>query len=725
MTQAVKRACDACHRRKVKCDGLSTCKNCSAAGLACTYNAIPQKKGPKGSRAKVISELRENQRQTSLSAKVQSRINGSNGMPLPDPGLNPSPGLLSPEFVKECVNFYFDHLYPQIPILNRDQMEHYMRYMEQNRDSYCLLTSLCAFIMLQPGMNMPPNDPYNLDMNPGAPIVASQLLLEEALRVRKGSEYSEAINFDVVATSFFIYGCYYGLELHDRAWFYLREGVTMIELANWHNEESYAGIDVGEAARRRRLYWLFALSERAYGVHRRRTTTLESTIRLPTVGDDSNDPYAHRLNDFITLVNLYSSFNQNLIRTWNSGRLLLTAQLVTGMQKQVQDRVQTFQDPNLTALGTIQQWLSAFWPLANGNMSGLGDDSLSFRYPVEMARKVLAAMASSFPNQQNQPMDLLGSGLIEKLLQTSSVMIDFLSMQEPSRDPFTIGPHEYLNQLLSVLALLRQGDYRFIPLLLSKVSEVLPRLATPMLQNAPQNANLGGMDMFDGFGTAGIAQPPPQMQMQLPMDADYSQQQKFVADDYEKKFSLEDYRSMDMAGGTPDSAGNSRMSNGTPPGAQQASDMNGSFIKSPSMMSPGVDYSHNLNGFGCTPMSDMVMSPLGNSGQGNPMSGMVNQQHLPQQVGQVHDNHQAQLASMATQGMHNQGMNSTAMPTSHSMNGMYNVREARQSSFHMHGQQPMRTVGDFQGLQRAGSDTGQGMNGLNAMPNEMDFGAMR
>lgn len=49
-SSAVKRACDACHRRKVKCigDGTRTCKNCQSAGLTCTYNAIPQKKGPKG-----------------------------------------------------------------------------------------------------------------------------------------------------------------------------------------------------------------------------------------------------------------------------------------------------------------------------------------------------------------------------------------------------------------------------------------------------------------------------------------------------------------------------------------------------------------------------------------------------------------------------------------------------------------------------------------------------
>lgn len=58
MTTAVIRACDACHRRKVKCDGTNPCHNCRTAQLGCTYHAIPEKKVPKGSRAKALSELR-------------------------------------------------------------------------------------------------------------------------------------------------------------------------------------------------------------------------------------------------------------------------------------------------------------------------------------------------------------------------------------------------------------------------------------------------------------------------------------------------------------------------------------------------------------------------------------------------------------------------------------------------------------------------------------------
>ncbi|KAH7152807.1 C6 zinc finger domain-containing protein [Dactylonectria macrodidyma] len=715
MSQAVKRACDACHRRKVKCDGINPCRNCSAAQLSCTYNAIPQKKGPKGSRAKVISELRETQRQTSLSAKVQNRINGIACSPS-NSGLTPTPGLLTADLVKQCMDFFFDNLYPQLPILDRRQLEHQMPFMEQNRDSYCLFASLCAYIMLQPGMTMPANDPFNLDMNPGATLVSSQLLLEEALRVRKGYEYQDSINLNVLATNFFIFGCYYGMELHDKAWYYLREATTMIHMAGINKEEHYMQLDASEATRRRRLFWLYLVIERAYAVQRHRPLTLQATLRPPAIGDDPTDPLAHQLEGFIMLVNLYRPFDDVFTATWNKARRHLSAQHITGLQKQLNGIVQSYlcQDANLTDLRTNQQWLkNTSWQLNNGTINGNGDDSISFQYPMDMTRELLMNMASQFPSQG---MELLNSGLIEKLIETCFAMTDLLAIQPPSRDPFAVGPREHLNQILSIVAVTRNGDYRFLPLLLTKVTEVLPRLANPMLQNAPENSNLANIDIFDGFGNAGMAQPPPQMQMS--MEPEYSQ--KYSVDDYEKKYS------MDMAGGTPESA-NSNPSNGTPPVAPQAGDMNGNFVSSPGVMSPGMEYPHNMNGFACTPMSDMVMSPMGNSGPPNPMNGLQNQ-HLSQQGSQGHDPMcQPQITNMPSQGMHNQSMNTAAMPTSHPINGMYNMRQPqqRQGSFQLQGQPSMRTVGDFQGLQRAGSDTGSAMTGLTTIPNEMDFGQIR
>jgi len=261
MTTAVKRACDACHRRKVKCDGINPCRNCSASQLACTYNAIPQKKGPKGSRAKVISELRETQRQTSLSAKIQNRLNGINSPPS-SPPLAPTPGLLSNDMIKECIDFFFANMYPSMPILHRERLEQQLLFMDGSLDTYCLLTSMCAFMMLQPGMPMPGGDPFSFESMPGAHIVSSSLLMEETLRVRKGYDYLESPSLNTLCTSYFLFCCYYGLDLHDKAWFHLREATTLAHMIGMNKETTYMQYDRTEASGRRRLYWLLFVTER-------------------------------------------------------------------------------------------------------------------------------------------------------------------------------------------------------------------------------------------------------------------------------------------------------------------------------------------------------------------------------------------------------------------------------------------------------------------------------
>lgn len=256
MTTAVKRACDACHRRKVRCDGVNPCRNCTSTILTCTYNAVPQKKGPKGSRAKVISSLRETQKANSLITQVQNRMNGTLGPPT-TPSLAPTPGLLSMETIRECLDYFFLNMYPSMPVLSRSRIEQQIPYMDQNLDAYCMLTSLCALTMLQPGMCIP-----DLDSMPGAPIVCSTLLVEETNRVRKGFDYNESPSLNTLCTSYLLFACYHGMELHDKAWFHLREAATMIHIVGMNREEGYAPLDPVDSSCKRRLYWLLFVTER-------------------------------------------------------------------------------------------------------------------------------------------------------------------------------------------------------------------------------------------------------------------------------------------------------------------------------------------------------------------------------------------------------------------------------------------------------------------------------
>lgn len=396
--------------------------------------------------------------------------------------------------------------------------------------------------------------------------------------------------------------------------------------------------------------------------------TLQATIKLPTLGDDPTDPLSHQLNGFILLINLFRPFDDAFTNTWNKTRSLLSSQYISGLQKQLSDAVQTtFHDPSWNDLSTNQQWLkNTVWQLSNGGAVAT-EGSMSFQVPGNVSREMLMNMASQFPGQG---MELLNSGLLEKLVEGTYSMTEYLSMQPASRDPFAIGPQEHLNQIITIVAASRNGDYRFLPLLMSKVSEVLPRLANPMLQNAPETVTMANVDIFDGFGNAGMAQPM-NMGMQV-MDGEL--ERKFSVEEYEKKYAL------DMTGNTPDSHATSNPGN-TPPVPRQPSEIANSFVGSPPpVMSPGMEFAPH--GVYSTPSSsEMVMSPMGTH---PPPQQYYRPMSLSQQPpAHIHDPTGQQHMGMAPQNMRPGGM-----PPAHHMNGMMNVRPSpqRQDSFAMGGQ---------------------------------------
>lgn len=410
--------------------------------------------------------------------------------------------------VKECIEFFFANMYPTLPILHRGRLEQQAVYADQNVDTYCLLTSLCAFMMIQPGMGIP-GDPLGLDSLPGANIVSGNLLMEETLRVRKSYDHLETPTLNSLVTSFFLFGCYFGLDLHNKAWFHLREATTLAHILGLQKEDTYLQFDAVESSRRRRLYWLLFVTERAYALQRHRPLSLQATITLPTQNDDPSDAQACHLNGFIHLVNLFRPFDEGFVALWNKTRSDCSPSYLAALQKQLTDALPTYLNSteNQTSdLRTSQQWLRTMvWQLSmqNGCLSSNNDDmSMTFQYPVDISRD-LVSMTAQFSQQS---MEVHGIGLIEKLFDVACSLTDVLSLLPPNPDPFQLGPRDYLHDFMTLLSILRNGDNRFLPLLLAKVNDVLPRLVNPMLQTVPDTpANMcADVDIFDGFGNAGM-----------------------------------------------------------------------------------------------------------------------------------------------------------------------------------------------------------------------------
>jgi hypothetical protein len=60
-----------------------------------------------------------------------------------------------------------------------------------------------------------------------------------------------------------------------------------------------------------------------------------------------------------------------------------------------------------------------------------------------------------------------------------------------SPDAFALGPRDYVSRFLTLISALRGGQSRYLPLLLAKLSEVLPNLPLPRSLGLPQTSTLG------------------------------------------------------------------------------------------------------------------------------------------------------------------------------------------------------------------------------------------
>lgn len=236
----------------------------------------------------------------------------------------------------------------------------------------------------------------------------------EALRVRKGYNYVEAPTVWTVITSFFFFGSHFCLDKHNTAWFHLREATTLAQLLGMHEEAHYTAIpDVIERSRRRRLYWLLFVTERAYALQQHRPLTLHATIGLPTLDEDAAETV--ELSGFLHLVSLYRPFDDTFVGLWNKARTGVTTDWLIELQQQLADALPEYlesTESQAVDLRCSQQWLrTMIWQLSmsQGFLSSVATEhAMSFKFPIEVSRDLVASASQ----QSQQAMEVHGIGLV-------------------------------------------------------------------------------------------------------------------------------------------------------------------------------------------------------------------------------------------------------------------------------------------------------------------------
>lgn len=207
----------------------------------------------------MLSELRENQRQSALAPNSYDRGIETRAV---SPARAKTPGLLTIEVIEACVEYYFANLYPIQPILHRQRVQHAIMIMEQDVEAYCSLAAMCAFVLIQPHMVLPPNVAVRNESGATSNLQLAYMLLEEAIRVRRNYDFVESPTLRSIYTSFFIFECYFCLDKQNAAWAYLRQALTLAHIMGMHDEETYKTGEIAETSRKRRLFWLLFITER-------------------------------------------------------------------------------------------------------------------------------------------------------------------------------------------------------------------------------------------------------------------------------------------------------------------------------------------------------------------------------------------------------------------------------------------------------------------------------
>ena len=161
-----------------------------------------------------------------------------------------------------CAEYYFANIYPTQPILNRQRLTDAIGSMDHSVEAYVGLCGLCAYVLFQPDVALPPHAMSTIDSRQPSASALASLLLEEAIRVRKGYEFIENPTIMTIYTSFFIFCAYFCLDRQNAAWCYLREAVTLAHIMGLHEEEQYKNEDYVSASAKRRIFWVLFVSER-------------------------------------------------------------------------------------------------------------------------------------------------------------------------------------------------------------------------------------------------------------------------------------------------------------------------------------------------------------------------------------------------------------------------------------------------------------------------------
>ncbi|ETS86239.1 hypothetical protein PFICI_00067 [Pestalotiopsis fici W106-1] len=350
----IRRACDGCRARRVKCNGdTNRCQQCSHLGLRCVYSAQRSKSSRSGvTRGSVIAQLKGNP--TSLTvgnaprsspgatlnhhsvsgnspASVTPQLSGGNG------GSDGTlPASFSRDFFRGLIGDYTLYVYEVNPIISPPEMLESIDRMDQaeNPVDYALVHAYAAVTvnLTTPDWQADHDKSHLIHQLLGIAMTARSAVMTQAMSVVSSSLHPY-LSAHLIMTAIFIEICLMAVDKFAEAFLILREAIGMIQLLGVdrlvtsselctvnaeHGTKHKSTLSLSEKTRRIRLYWEAFIHERFLTImadYPPALPPLPPDVSLPR--EDASIPINIHVG-WQYLIKLFSVLDDDFVRHWRS-----------------------------------------------------------------------------------------------------------------------------------------------------------------------------------------------------------------------------------------------------------------------------------------------------------------------------------------------------------------------------------------------------------------------
>jgi Fungal Zn(2)-Cys(6) binuclear cluster domain len=436
-------ACDACKRRKVRCNGGDRCQQCKHFDLRCVYTPIKRGRPRKNAAARgaVIEEYRRGtssdgsnnvsqQRPLTSPTSVRPDNSTTTGSPpaapvmLPSMLLHPDPG-----YFLDLLPDYMTYVYPVNPVITASEIRICVDQLHTSREAACFLYAFAAVTI-----NLTRTDQVQF-----APDIRDQIttLLHRCLDNKESMGLDAQPSLLRVYTNIFIQICLMALRKIGLGFFYLREAISMLHLMQVENAEIMAGLEPAERARRQRAYWECFIHERFTALTDYKPTCLRLLPDLPDHDSTLSPEIEHGWNH---IIQTFLLVDDDFINFWIGDRTRITAEWIEEKHRQLEDDQWNMEVSILSAtqqadLIITRQWLRTLvWQMAMSNVllsSEATTESLSLTLPLRLSTQLrLFLMRLS-----HDAVGIHGSGILNKLFEITDTIADVvIHLPEASRE---------------------------------------------------------------------------------------------------------------------------------------------------------------------------------------------------------------------------------------------------------------------------------------------------